>query len=141
MNLRELLKSDTMSAIKQAARINESDPRIGEIQKKKDQKSKLLSTLEALGDQDDGDRRRIKALRAEVNNLNGKLDKMEEKRKDIKESEFKDYVASTEELEKEIKDAQGAIALHRQQGHMPLVAKYETRLKQAQEKLAKAKKK
>ena len=55
----------------------------------------------------------------------------------INESQFKDYVASDEEIDKEIKDAKSAIALHRQQGNAPLVAKFETRLEQA---LAKKKK-
>jgi len=134
MNLRELLKSDTIAAIKRDARVNESKASIATVEKQKKQKRTLLASLEAIGDQSDGDKRRIKALRAEIEALNGKLDKMESK---LDEGQFKDYVASKDELEEELATAKKSMALYRQQGNAPMAAKMENRIKQIEEKLKK----
>ena len=80
MNLRELLKSDTMAAIKKSGRVSKS-----------------------------------------------KLD----------EGQFKDYVASKDELEKELEQAKKSMALYRQQGNAPMAAKAENQIKQLEAKLKK----
>lgn len=123
-----------MNAIKKSARINESKVTIASIEKQKKQKQTLLSTLEAIGEQSDGDKRRIKTLRSEIDSLNGKLDKMESK---LDEGQFKDYVASKDELEEELAQAKKSLALYRQQGNAPMAAKVETQIKQLEAKLKK----